>query len=201
MQVSNHIIFFLFCCYHLAYCSVRSKFSTISIHGKQRHADSYKKRIVVSLLVLSMTSIVATGQPSVYVSGEGYQGYIFHSSHFVFKSIKRQSTRFTSSTADVEKAEWILRQKLKQINEKKVNQIPTCPIIHENLTKYCRQYVGFMNAKGQKVIWINCLWNKTEHESISKEIVAVDDGCSYYWNIEVDIDSEELDNLEINGIG
>jgi hypothetical protein len=33
----------------------------------------------------------------------------------------------------------------------------------------------------------------------SKELIIVNDGCSYFWNIEVNIDTETVSNLMVNG--
>ena len=74
-----------------------------------------------------------------------------------------------------------------------------CPIIHEKLQKYVRQYVGFVNMKGQKIIWVNCLWNKSLEERAGKDVIIVDDGCSYFWDVEVNLNTGELANLMING--
>ena len=92
-----------------------------------------------------------------------------------------------------------MRAKLKQINYQKSDQFG--PIIHENLPKYRRQYVGNINKKGQKIIWINFLWTKENDESrLAKDVLYVDDGGSYYWNIKVNIVTEELTDLMINGV-
>jgi hypothetical protein len=158
------------------------------------------KLSLVNLVAILMIAFYATGQTSVNVNGKGYHGYTFDSSHFVFASIKDQHSRYTPSTADIEEAEYVLRKKLKLAKWPELNRVDDCPIIHEKLGKYCRQYVGFINAAGHKVVWISFLWDKHVHESVSRDIISVRDGCSYYWNVEINIDTEELDNLQVNGI-
>jgi hypothetical protein len=102
---------------------------------------------------------------------------------------------------DVEKAEELLKEKLEKINAGRINQVGDCPVIDKKLKKYCRQYVGFINDRGQKVIWINLFWNKELDKQAAKEIINVQDGCSYYWNIEINIDTGGLYNLHVNGNG
>jgi hypothetical protein len=159
----------------------------------------------MKILLIALMSIVASvpefaGQP-MYCKGKGYEGYIFDSGHLVFKSIEHQQSRYTPTAMDIEKAEKLLKEKLKKVNTSRINQLDGCPVIDQKLKKYCRQYVGFIDDKGQKVIWINLFWNKQLKKQAAKEIVNVQDGCSYYWSIEINIDTGDLYNLYVNGNG
>jgi hypothetical protein len=74
------------------------------------------------------------------------------------------------------------------------------PIIHKNLKKYKRQYFGYINEKGEKILYINSLWKKNEKETKwLQQIIMVSDGGSHYWNIEYNLETEELENLKVNG--
>ncbi len=87
----------------------------------------------------------------------------------------------------------------------------SCPVIHRNLNSYFRQYVGIVNDKGQRVVHINFYWNKyglldrlkgfadrrLDHDS---DYTVVFDGCSHYWQINVNFEEKKLSNLMINGI-
>ncbi len=157
-----------------------------------------KINLLAILMLIVTTTDAFSGEP-VYCSGKGYRGYIFDSSHFVLKSIEHQEKRYTPTTDDVKKAEHVLKEKLKGVNIERINQLDDCPIVHKNLKKYCRQYVGFINEKGQRIIWVNLFWNKEVEKQAKEGIVVVQDGCSYFWNIEINIDSENLINLQVNG--
>lgn len=110
-----------------------------------------------------------------------------------------QQNRFTPTKEEIIKAENALKSKLKFINNPLMNQSRS-PIIHKNLKKYKRQYFGYINAKGEKILYINSLWSKSNRENYwLQQIMMVSDGGSYYWNIEYNLESEELENLEING--
>jgi hypothetical protein len=74
-------------------------------------------------------------------------------------------------------------------------------VIDRKLKKYCRQYVGFVNSKGERVIWINLFWNKDLIDDAAKDIIRVNDGCSYYWNVGVNIDRKLICDLQVNGNG
>lgn len=139
---------------------------------------------------------------SILINGKNFSGYIFDENHFVLITIDGQSKRYTPSKEDVFLAESIIKNKLKCLNTSLINQVENCPIIHKKTKKYIRQYVGFINNRNEKIVWINFIWkDKFSNEKMSKDIIQVMDGCSYYWNIKVNLDTKNLNNLNINGQG
>jgi hypothetical protein len=112
-----------------------------------------------------------------------------------------QQNRFTPTKEEIFKAENALKSKLKYINNPLINQ-SSSTIIHKNLKKYKRQYFGYINDKGEKILYINSLWSKSikeHHWHWLNEIIMVSDGGSHYWNIEYNLETEELMNLSVNG--
>jgi hypothetical protein len=139
---------------------------------------------------------------TTYIKGNGFIGYIFNEKHFILLSIENQKKRYTPSREDILNVEQLLKDKLKCENSELINQKNSCPVIHKNLKKYVRQYVGFINTDGEKIIWINLLWDKNiDDSSLKEEIIMVNDGCSYYWNVKINIDKKDLYELNINGRG
>ena len=107
--------------------------------------------------------------------------------------------RFTPTKEEIFEAEKALKSKLKEANRNLENQYNS-PIIHRNLKKYKRQYFGFINDKGEKILYINSLWKKNEEETKwLQQIIMVSDGGSHYWNIEYNLETDELINLSVNG--
>lgn len=107
--------------------------------------------------------------------------------------------RFTPTKEEIFEAEKALKSKLKEANRNLENQYNS-PIIHRNLKKYKRQYFGFINDKGEKILYINSLWKKNEEETKwLQQIIMVSDGGSHYWNIEFNLETDELINLSVNG--
>lgn len=154
-------------------------------------------KFLISLLICFYA--MGNNYPSM-IKGKGFKGYIFDKEHFALVSIESQSERYTPCKDDILLAEDILNKKIETINTPLVNQGGHCPIIHKNLKKYIRQYVGFTNKNGEKVIWINFLWNKKGmQDKSSKDIINVLDGCSHYWKVEINLTKKELYNLRING--
>ena len=112
-----------------------------------------------------------------------------------------QGKRFTPTKEEIIKAENALKSKLKEVNRNFENQYNS-PIVHRNLKKYKRQYFGFINNKGEKILDTNSLWSKSikeHHWHWLNEIIMVSDGGSHYWNIEYNLETDELINLSVNG--
>lgn len=152
------------------------------------------------LWIFSILFFLTDNVPS-FVKGKGYEGYIFPENHFVMVSVENQKSRYTPSESDVRTAEQLLKKGIAILNKTHANQIGHCPIIEKNLEKYKRQYVGFINKEGQKILWINFIWNKNLGPQLSEDIISVLDGCSYYWNIKVNISNMALYDLKVNGMG
>lgn len=140
----------------------------------------------MKLFILLTTFLMISNNNPIHVCGKGYEGYIFDATHFVMVSVQQQKNRYTPTTDDVAAAEKLLKKDLQTINKNLINQIGSCPVIDKKLKKYKRQYVGFINDKGEKILWINFVWDKRLTESeLSEDIISVQDGCSYYWNIKM----------------
>ena len=122
-------------------------------------------------------------------------------------------TKFSPTLEDISLAENILKSNIKTTNTDRLNQGQGCPVIHKNLNKYRRQYVGYIDTNGDKVIHVNFEWNrysifdnirgfyKSESDSWKKEWNVVFDGCSYYWEVKINLDNEKLFDLSLNGLG
>jgi len=135
------------------------------------------------------------------IESRNFQGYIFSDEHFVPLSIKNQLERYTPTNEEIFLAEEILSKNISSANAQLIS--PTSnPNIHKNLKTYFRQYVGFVDNEGNRIIWINLLWKKDiALHQLKNEIVFVSDGGSYFWNIRVNLDKSLLSDLHVNGKG
>lgn len=135
------------------------------------------------------------------IQGKGFKGYILGKNQFVITSIENQKERYTPVEEDVLLAERLVKEGLAELNNPMTDQGSGCPVIHRNLKKYIRQYVGYVNTAGEKIIWINFLWKSgTDNQRLTNEVVIVLDGCSHYWNIKVNLNKRMLYELFVNGI-
>jgi hypothetical protein len=119
--------------------------------------------------------------------------------------------RFTPDKNDIVLAETILKQQIDSINNPRVNQFGREEYIDENLSKYFRQYVGFINEQGHRVVHINFYWDRVSvierakgyrdgRLGYSSDFALVFDGGSRYWNINVDLTTKTLYALFVNGV-
>ena len=121
--------------------------------------------------------------------------------------------RFTPSLEEIKNAEIILRKNIREINSKKINQGNGCPIIHNNLNIYRRQYWGYYNEINEKIIYVTFNKNKlnlidkikgfqkNNNDNWKKEREDWLDGCSNHWEIKINLTKRELLELGVNGLG
>jgi len=118
--------------------------------------------------------------------------------------------RFTPSVDDINMAEYILQRNIQSANTMH-NQGDGCPLIHKNLKNYRRQYYGYIDSEGNKILYVNFLWakysifdrlkgyHKDDSHAWKSERVIVLDGCSNYWSIEINLSQQKLQHMYING--
>jgi len=120
---------------------------------------------------------------------------------------------FTPTVEEINEAEKILKKDIKSASKPMYNQGDGYPIIHNNLNKYRRQYYGYINKDGEKILYVNFLWakytfierlkgyHKDEGENWKSEREIVLDGGCNYWQIEINLTQKKLSNLHVNGVG
>lgn len=69
-----------------------------------------------------------------------------------------------------------------------------------DLGNYKRQYIPFINKRGEKLVWVNCFCiGDINFPDWKKEIVMVDDGGSCYFNVIINLTTKKYGKLFING--
>ncbi|RED26770.1 hypothetical protein BD847_0695 [Flavobacterium cutihirudinis] len=120
---------------------------------------------------------------------------------YLFDNLKR----FTPTSDEVTELEISLNENIEIINTNKFK-----PLIHKNLNNYNRQYIGFFNDKGEKIIYINFLWRENENQPFfnkNKEdkwktvCQYISDGGSYYWNIKYNLTNKTFFDFRVNTLG
>jgi len=148
---------------------------------------------------------------STVIEYEKFQGVIFSDKALCFLCLQDKE-RFTPILNDIENAERILTQKIKNANKDLINQGNGCPIINRNLKNYRRQYFGYIDNNGDKIIYTTFVWDrytlwdklrgyyKDESENWKTEKEMVLDGCSYNWEIKINLNKSELFEFDVNGV-
>ena len=128
-----------------------------------------------------------------------YEGFIVSQDTEIY--VDDKVDWFEPTQKEVQEVERLLSEQIEQLNSEQINQDGDCPIIDQNLNKYLRQYIGYTNTSGDKVILVNMLWSdKIEnYEGLRSELAMIFDGCSNYWKVKVNLTSDTVYDLEING--
>jgi len=161
----------------------------------------------------SKTELFQVDDSKIGVNYKNSRGTIFNKNYpffnFLFSGVDSTS-QWTPSKEDIELAENILRSEIKNINKSKINQIGSCPVIHRNLYSYFRQFVGIINDEGQRIIHINFYWDKyslldrikgnaDSRLDYNSDYAIVMDGCSYFWQVNVNLEEKKLTDFSVNG--
>lgn len=146
-------------------------------------------------------------EDAIYVKTDDYEGVIFGPKCLKRLLIKDGDTidepRWIPTMQDIENAEKLIRKYVtKKSKHHLVNQGNGCPIIYQNFDKYVRQYYGTYNKKGQKILEVNFLWREYAYETEWKCVrLMIFDGCSFYWDISVNMNKKKCFDYWVNGIG
>lgn len=168
------------------------------------------RRILFVLTICLLTGITASAQErmnpeetwkSEEVSGSNYHGFAFHKDWEVDVSIADQQGRFSPTDADIAQGEALMQKRIAYENRNHENQSGMCPVIDENLRQYQRQYVGFVDEHGYRVLWINGVWDDKAAPRLSHDLLLTEGGCGHYWHILVNLDTEKVYGLEVNAAG
>jgi len=140
-------------------------------------------------------------QEVVRVKGKGYEGYIFPKEHSIW-GFPPEKKRYTPSPEEIAQAERILRDSI-NTDYARSNQeaYRKPPINSRTLSRYMRQYVGYLTDSNEIVIWVN-LFRKGSigNQNPALDIISVQDGGYNFWSIRINITTKELSDMRVNGI-
>lgn len=136
------------------------------------------------------------------VQGVNYEGYAFNEDFETDITVENQAGRFTLTPAEIDTVERLIKKKIAKMNHTHEHQPnKECQLIDEHLDKYKRQYIGFINDEGDKVVWVNFLRDRRFDKLLLYEIPNITGGCSNFFHVKVNIDHHYLYGLEVNDPG
>jgi hypothetical protein len=171
-----------------------------------------------SICMLSVTAqkivkIEKVTDHSTHIVGSNFEGVIFSKEYSTFPLPNDvvNFPRFTPLPEDVLAAEKLLVVGID--NSSKKNGYAA--FIRKYLKKYYHQYFGYVNKENEKVIFINCFPKKDEffNEKIDDqnkktanprwqtEIVQVLDGGTSFWQIKINLNTQQAFDFGVNGFG
>ncbi|MDF2431177.1 MAG: hypothetical protein JWP44_808, partial [Mucilaginibacter sp.] len=119
--------------------------------------------IVLSTNAQKIIKTEQVSDHSIHIIGDRFEGVIFSKEYSpIFHLFPNNIKRCSIDTEDILSAERILAEDLRNKQSHKINDL----FIRENLKKYLRQYAGYYDSKGRKIVIINFFWQK---EILSEE--------------------------------
>ncbi|WP_295666825.1 hypothetical protein [uncultured Mucilaginibacter sp.] len=147
---------------------------------------------------------------SARIWGDDFQGVVFNNKFKSTDTSKQQV--FTPGKTDIELVENCLRRGLDTLvstptynfSGKSMVDSIAGKTVFPNLTYYVRQYFGYVNEKGEKIILVNSFYQYShiyaDRKYWLKQMVNVYDGGKAFWHVKVNLHTEQLFDLYINGI-
>ena len=158
-------------------------------------------RIIYILLITISFSPNAFSQEAQYINGKKYKGYSFPENHNAFVGILNQSSKFFPDENVIEHFESELSNRIVDLTKDLPDQGERCPNIRRKLRKYIRQYFGFVTMNNERVLYVNFVWTKKEDfilRQLDSEFLNFYGGCSFYWNLKYNLDTNEFYDLRVN---
>ncbi|RBP27023.1 hypothetical protein DFR65_1121 [Oceanihabitans sediminis] len=165
------------------------------------------------LIILTLNFGLTFSQNIELIESRNFDGAIFPKTYDIpLTENPPIEKRFTPTKEEIVELEKQLRGQIKEINKNKPNQGKHYgPIIHKRLKKYDRQYIGFIDQYGQRVIHVNFIWNgysiwelirgwTKPDDSWKTEWQMWFDGGSRFWNINYIMDKKEFVDFSVNGV-
>jgi len=159
---------------------------------------------ITTAFAQKVISVEKASDHSTYVKGDDFEGVIFDKeykrlSNWVDSTLKR----FTPTIEDIQLAETILNRQLKDTYKKNLNKYvrSNSAAVHFNLNQYCRQYFGYYDKHGKKIIFLNCFPTGDEQYTRNwKSFLHVGlDGGMAYWRAEINLSEGTLFGFNTNG--
>lgn len=147
--------------------------------------------IFVLLIITNSRNGYSQSSDVVCVKAIRYSGYIFPESQDYFIPTVFDQKRWNPTKNDIKQTEKVIREYVK---ENALNKELKW------LRLYKRQYVGYVNNSGERLIWVNfiCCWRF--RKSMKKDTSLSLDGGNCFWSLDVNLDKQEIFGLIINGV-
>jgi len=157
------------------------------------------KFILTITLLFSSLFVNKNPDTNYLIDFKCFKGNVFSASKEI-TFIGGIKSRFTPTRQEIEQVENLVSKLIPQEKQAKANFGKKCPKISKNLNKYNRQYVGYIDSDGNRIIWINFIWKKDCPANWEKDIILNTDGCSYFWQVKINLKEKKFFDLYVNGI-
>jgi hypothetical protein len=155
-----------------------------------------KSLLIIGIIFINQVTIAQIDCSERLVKTKSSNGVIMTDTSLTY-SIPKDVSRFNPKKEEIIRVEKSLKTRITEINKEHLNQFNKSEYLENNLLKYNRQYFGYINENGEKVIYINLFKESIDCEMDTELIVL--DGCSDYWQISFVLDTQEFRDFRVNG--
>lgn len=182
-----------------------------------------KNLLLLLLLLLSVTvyaqKIIKTEQVtdhSIHITSSDFEGVIFFEKYKgeydVYDTAEyKKNSWYTPTVKDIESTEKVLVSELKNKAKTKKGKYNDAKIVFNELKSSYRQYIGYINPQGEKLICINGFpddegWAKERSRKPPynlvwyQDIFRVFDGGPSFWHITINLTTKKIIFFGVNGI-
>jgi hypothetical protein len=153
--------------------------------------------VTFSPVFMNLESLKSSAPGAVCQSGDN-KNYVILPIDFIGKRVFGSSAKPAVLTkAEIEKIDEFVTAAVSKWNSERTPESPYRNQI--DLLKYGRQYVPYINSKGQKEVWVNCFCDHWQHdEAWKKNIVWVMDGGSCYFSLKINFAENRYYHFSVN---
>lgn len=181
-----------------------------------------KKLLLLSLLLSAtvyaqrITKTEQVTDHSIHVSGDSFEGIIFcekyKGRYDVYDTSEyKKNNWYTPTFTDIESTEKVLLTELKKESQTKKEKYSVAKIVFNELKTSYRQYIGYINPQGEKLICINGFPNEEDWAKKKSteppynpvwynHIFKVFDGGPSFWHITINLTTKKIVFFGVNGI-
>lgn len=120
--------------------------------------------------------------------------------NFKTNEIDKSFNRFTPTIIEVNQAELILNKEFLNKIKREIDG----KFIRKNLNNYKRQYLGYIDSNGDKIIFISFFLDKNikkqDDQFWREEYRIMFDGGASFWVAEINLKTNKVKNIFVNGV-
>lgn len=143
--------------------------------------------------VVRRTIEIDTSRYAILKFHKGRDSFLFDSTY----------TAAAITDDDIKKMEKIIKVTVAEYNERLLkntgSKATKAGLIYKP-DKYYKQVICVVNAQGEKTVWVNCFCTPHEKRYWHKGIVMVLDGGPCFFNIKINLVTNTVMDLQVNGV-
>ncbi len=165
-------------------------FITLTCYSQTKSNDSIARDSLFRIYITYITRLAQNKDTSIATNykTKQFDVALFPQWYFCL-SVEGEKSSFNVTKQEADSSEYALKSYLKE------QPYP----IYKKLRKYKRQYFGYVDSNGHKILFINCFWNKEFNSEWLQQEIIVCDGGWYYWQIKFDLTTSKFFDFYVNG--